>query len=106
MLMADILRVLLLQRPVKYLMGHVLFKSSSVSRNRTRRSSTVIAGSSTPLVPSLNPTVGCRSLSTYYILNLAVCILLDVGTKPTGTSIYELWKCKTATISMISYLNE
>jgi cellulose synthase/poly-beta-1,6-N-acetylglucosamine synthase-like glycosyltransferase len=24
----------------------------------------------------------------------AVCILLDVGTKPTGTSIYELWKCK------------
>ena len=23
-----------------------------------------------------------------------VCILLDVGTKPTGTSIYELWKCK------------
>ena len=23
-----------------------------------------------------------------------VCILLDVGTKPTGTSIYDLWKCK------------
>jgi len=23
-----------------------------------------------------------------------VCILLDVGTKPTGTSIYELWKCE------------
>ncbi|KAI5124112.1 hypothetical protein M0805_000926 [Coniferiporia weirii] len=22
-----------------------------------------------------------------------VCVLLDVGTKPTGTSIYELWKC-------------
>ena len=22
----------------------------------------------------------------------AVCVLLDVGTKPTGTSIYELWK--------------
>lgn len=22
-----------------------------------------------------------------------VCILVDVGTKPTGTSIYELWKC-------------
>ncbi|KAI0931379.1 hypothetical protein AcW2_000283 [Taiwanofungus camphoratus] len=22
-----------------------------------------------------------------------VCILLDVGTKPTGTSIYSLWKC-------------
>ncbi|KAH9849261.1 chitin synthase 2 [Lenzites betulinus] len=22
-----------------------------------------------------------------------VCILLDVGTKPTGTSIYDLWKC-------------
>ncbi|KAF8204375.1 glycosyltransferase family 2 protein [Mycena galopus ATCC 62051] len=22
-----------------------------------------------------------------------VCILLDVGTKPTGSSIYELWKC-------------
>jgi chitin synthase len=26
--------------------------------------------------------------------NSPVCILLDVGTKPTGTSIYELWKCK------------
>jgi hypothetical protein len=25
---------------------------------------------------------------------LAVCILLDVGTKPTDTSIYELWKCR------------
>jgi len=24
-----------------------------------------------------------------------VCILLDVGTKPTGTSIYELWKCES-----------
>lgn len=23
-----------------------------------------------------------------------VCVLLDVGTKPTGTSIYELWKCE------------
>jgi chitin synthase len=22
-----------------------------------------------------------------------VCVLLDVGTKPTSTSIYELWKC-------------
>ncbi|KLO11323.1 glycosyltransferase family 2 protein [Schizopora paradoxa] len=22
-----------------------------------------------------------------------ICVLLDVGTKPTGTSIYELWKC-------------
>ena len=27
------------------------------------------------------------------IFLLLVCILLDVGTKPTGTSIYELWKC-------------
>ncbi|KXN88901.1 Chitin synthase 2 [Leucoagaricus sp. SymC.cos] len=27
------------------------------------------------------------------IINPNVCILLDVGTKPTGTSIYELWKC-------------
>lgn len=27
------------------------------------------------------------------LLNPNVCILLDVGTKPTGTSIYELWKC-------------
>jgi len=25
--------------------------------------------------------------------NCLVCVLLDVGTKPTGTSIYELWKC-------------
>ena len=33
-----------------------------VSRNITRRSSTVTAGSSTPSVPSLNPTVGCFSL--------------------------------------------
>jgi chitin synthase len=31
---------------------------------------------------------------TTVILNfLQVCVLLDVGTKPTGTSIYELWKC-------------
>jgi len=27
------------------------------------------------------------------LLRPNVCILLDVGTKPTGTSIYELWKC-------------
>lgn len=27
------------------------------------------------------------------IIEPNVCILLDVGTKPTGTSIYELWKC-------------
>ncbi|KAJ3557459.1 hypothetical protein NP233_g11737 [Leucocoprinus birnbaumii] len=27
------------------------------------------------------------------LINPNVCILLDVGTKPTGTSIYELWKC-------------
>ncbi|KAF8665496.1 hypothetical protein AX16_000511 [Volvariella volvacea WC 439] len=27
------------------------------------------------------------------LLNPNVCVLLDVGTKPTGTSIYELWKC-------------
>jgi len=26
------------------------------------------------------------------LINPNVCILLDVGTKPTGTSIYELWK--------------
>ena len=25
-------------------------------------------------------------------LIFVVCVLLDVGTKPTGTSIYELWK--------------
>ncbi|KAG6380838.1 glycosyltransferase family 2 protein [Boletus reticuloceps] len=27
------------------------------------------------------------------LINPNVCILLDVGTKPTGTSIYDLWKC-------------
>jgi len=27
------------------------------------------------------------------LLKPNVCVLLDVGTKPTGTSIYELWKC-------------
>jgi len=27
---------------------------------------------------------------------ITVCVLLDVGTKPTGTSIYELWKCNYA----------
>jgi chitin synthase len=27
------------------------------------------------------------------ILNPNICVLLDVGTKPSGTSIYELWKC-------------
>lgn len=29
-----------------------------------------------------------------------VCVLLDVGTKPTGTSIYELWKCKRSDNSL------
>ncbi|THH33138.1 hypothetical protein EUX98_g1034 [Antrodiella citrinella] len=28
-----------------------------------------------------------------WFFNAFVCVLLDVGTKPTGTSIYELWKC-------------
>lgn len=28
-----------------------------------------------------------------------VCVLLDVGTKPTGTSIYELWKCRCCLLS-------
>ncbi|KZV84311.1 chitin synthase [Exidia glandulosa HHB12029] len=27
------------------------------------------------------------------LTNPNVCVLLDVGTKPTGTSIYDLWKC-------------
>lgn len=27
------------------------------------------------------------------ILKPEICVLLDVGTKPTGNSIYELWKC-------------
>lgn len=27
------------------------------------------------------------------VLNPNICVLLDVGTKPSGTSIYELWKC-------------
>ncbi|KAI9500757.1 glycosyltransferase family 2 protein [Coemansia spiralis] len=27
------------------------------------------------------------------IINPKVCVLIDVGTKPTGTSIYHLWKC-------------
>lgn len=27
------------------------------------------------------------------LLKPNVCVLLDVGTKPTGTSIYDLWKC-------------
>jgi len=40
-------------------------------------------------------------------LNWTVCILLDVGTKPTGTSIYELWKCETtSTLAIILYLYE
>jgi len=30
----------------------------------------------------------------YILLSTTVCVLLDVGTKPTGTSIYELWKCE------------
>ncbi len=29
-----------------------------------------------------------------------VCVLLDVGTKPTGTSIYELWKCRYCGLSV------
>jgi chitin synthase len=45
--------------------------------------------------PLLNP----NGMSTWILflaftyLDAQVCILLDVGTKPTGTSIYELWKC-------------
>ncbi|KAG2159198.1 chitin synthase-domain-containing protein [Suillus bovinus] len=27
------------------------------------------------------------------LINPNVCVLLDVGTKPTSTSVYELWKC-------------
>ncbi|KAF5352445.1 hypothetical protein D9756_005849 [Leucocoprinus leucothites] len=33
-----------------------------------------------------------------------VCILLDVGTKPTGTSIYELWKCRGCGLLLTSPL--
>ncbi|KAJ2575373.1 Chitin synthase, class 1, partial [Coemansia sp. RSA 1836] len=27
------------------------------------------------------------------VINPNICVLIDVGTKPTGTSIYHLWKC-------------
>jgi chitin synthase len=33
-------------------------------------------------------------IAIMYSHHTSVCVLLDVGTKPTGTSIYELWKCK------------
>ncbi|KAH0837983.1 glycosyltransferase family 2 protein [Lanmaoa asiatica] len=35
------------------------------------------------------------------LINPNVCVLLDVGTKPTGTSIYDLWKCEQC---LLSYL--
>ena len=52
-------------------------------------------GSSTHLVLSSSPMVSDLSVSVYCLPLIfpLVCILLDVGTKPTGTSIYDLWKC-------------
>jgi chitin synthase len=45
--------------------------------------------------PLINPNGAYLISYNHMILNLLpVCVLLDVGTKPTGTSIYELWKCK------------
>lgn len=47
--------------------------------------------------PLVKPN-GTRKAPSHLRLNpitrSLVCILLDVGTKPTGTSIYELWKCE------------
>ena len=44
--------------------------------------------------PLIKPN-GARHVDSVLLLPILfiVCILLDVGTKPTGTSIYELWKC-------------
>ena len=45
--------------------------------------------------PLIKPNGACRVIYYRMILNkLPVCVLLDVGTKPTSTSIYELWKCR------------
>lgn len=44
--------------------------------------------------PLIKPNGACRAIYYRMVLNkLPVCVLLDVGTKPTSTSIYELWKC-------------
>jgi chitin synthase len=46
--------------------------------------------------PLLKPNGECQPVQNYtavILIFLQVCVLLDVGTKPTGTSIYELWKC-------------
>jgi chitin synthase len=47
---------------------------------------------------AFGPLVKPNGWSRYFFWDvfnffLSVCVLLDVGTKPTGTSIYELWKC-------------
>ena len=48
--------------------------------------------------PLIQPNSECYRLpyAWYKLLrfDVLVCVLLDVGTKPTGTSIYELWKCE------------
>jgi chitin synthase len=81
------------------------YRSYSVSRSRTRRSSTVTAGSSMRSVLWSSPTVSAPEcdMRASFLHNDAVCILLDVGTKPTGTSIYELWKCMCLMVSIVGH---
>lgn len=73
------------------------FRSCFALRSRIRKSWIATAGSSTPLDLFSDPMVGtlyshtCDGIDWNFYFS--VCILLDVGTKPTGTSIYELWKC-------------
>jgi len=47
-----------------------------------------------PLIQPNGVLFSSTSGGTVLIRIRSVCILLDVGTKPTGTSIYALWKCE------------
>lgn len=97
----DTHRMSWLRITVKSHKAHALSRSSSAWRNRTKRNWTVIDGSSTPSALWSNQTVRTHIVFTRpvdLLIASPVCILLDVGTKPTGTSIYELWKCKSARI--------
>lgn len=70
-------------------------KPSANRRSKTRRKSTLIAGSSMRLrrfssQRELSCLHGLRWLAQIPISS--VCVLLDVGTQPASTSIYHLWK--------------
>jgi hypothetical protein len=96
--LSGILQMSLSPTQVKSQRALVRFRSCFASRSRTRKSWIAIAGSSTLLVLFSDPMVRTHYMRPPVMVLIRsfiflVCILLDVGTKPTGTSIYELWKC-------------